>query len=1333
MVDHQEFVFDRHRLGMGKVRSCSDEELDKKVRQCSRNYARDILSERPMTVPISRPRPQMAEKAVNRPEEYTCSMKSSLGVEGLNAKKIAGREKSAANNVRARKAASGRVIGETSPTRFVDRRADPQADPLLQVLLNDTLSTRHHQAVLVSEAAQANGAKAGPPRSLLQSLQQVVCNVAGSSKLRSMAEKWIGRDQPLTTATAIKAVDGQDENNGDRMMGSKRRGLHGDGPTGARGEAQETGVSDAGKWGTIGREGGAKKAITDINWGLNSREPCRKGMCGGGNGQRAEGRREVGGGVERMAGGCTAKWSKPSNNEAKGRGEAAHKDVCRDCHNLDGREPCRGGEGEGEARETEDGNAGPALGLKQHHTVRPVDESVPLEKATGVGRSVLPPTADLLEVCGEINEKLSRFSVLSHARKSVPVVEGGCVRDPGATPGIMSPLVSPVASRPGVAGPSSLRLGAVGRLKVPNRMEEEGEGMGTTSVAGVGGAGQAWPETRPHCAPKVDNVDVIHDSIDDFLTENCLSFAVARSRSWSRMLYALREAPPSFLPHSCETLRTMRVARTKERLLKRLPTIMDRWDSTGCMVHLEGWRDGFGPHLDVMISSPVGTVFWKSVRMGDQLKDATAIFSILQGVIQQVGPQKVVGVLMDNARVCKLAGRMVQEEWPHIFPVPCLGHSLDLSLQQIAKIEWVQSILCGADRLVTFFTSHPKVVDVFRSCSRGRRLTKPSRTGVIAAMVPFKTLHNLVEMKDCLCLTAVSSGWNRAMVSPALHEEFLWATEQALDTSGFWSSVEKVHSATRTIIQVLQMTDRRPLCLGEAYMCMDFAVKSVRTNRKLADNEKTQVLQVLMRRWEDAISPLHCAGHFLNPELRVLNKWTRDDEVMPGLNDWVTSWAANKAEVAEVEHELGRYLNLRGTFGREQAKQAAQTLPAHSWWYNHGQSGPVLKRHAQRLLGQVSCMSVCSLKKWRLFQQIHSGGVEGLAGEQLSDVVFNRWNMHLLEDAGGEEQRSQLHVLWEEDTKSGAVRDEMEVEVEVDEAQRKRRPVVQEVGEGGDNDEDDEGGRFSEVQPYRLTNTGEEDKEEEKDKLDEDMEGRSGFRTLTKPGMYMASMRARLHPCRAREDWDCILKLEKTREDMARGKAAERRKEVDKEVSGVVPGVVKQEKEEGTRMDDGGGGGKDTTCVGETGSVNHPIPTQAQVANGAAGTVGAGAATGGGKTQRLVSSEDMGVEKDGHGVQRRRSTGDDNAANLKKYVRRRRVTTPEKVMDVPLPKEVSNTATMTGVSVAVPEQSQPLRRSARCKEKRDAHVDFEFFLSEDQEDDTGAFQKPKRRNRRLTS
>ena len=60
-------------------------------------------------------------------------------------------------------------------------------------------------------------------------------------------------------------------------------------------------------------------------------------------------------------------------------------------------------------------------------------------------------------------------------------------------------------------------------------------------------------------------------------------------------------------------------------------------------------------------------MFLKAEDCSGEVKVAQFIANVLIKAIEQIGPQKVVQVIIDNAPVCKATGLIVESKFDHIF------------------------------------------------------------------------------------------------------------------------------------------------------------------------------------------------------------------------------------------------------------------------------------------------------------------------------------------------------------------------------------------------------------------------------------------------------------------------------------------------------------------------------------------------------------------------------------------------------------------------------------------------------------------------------------------
>ncbi|GBG68059.1 hypothetical protein CBR_g1180 [Chara braunii] len=182
--------------------------------------------------------------------------------------------------------------------------------------------------------------------------------------------------------------------------------------------------------------------------------------------------------------------------------------------------------------------------------------------------------------------------------------------------------------------------------------------------------------------------------------------------------------------------------------------------------------------------------------------------------------------------------------------------------------------------------------------------------------------------------------------------------------------------------------------MSKIYGGMDAAVESLRSEECFTEMEKKELEEIIMLRWNTMTSPLHCAAMFLDLEFRN-SSLEKDPEVMDDFWTWVYSWA-KPTEYKELDEEVNCWIEGTGKFRSERALAEADGGQPARWWREWCTELPNLQRQAIRLLGQGSSASGCE-RNWSLFERIHSKPHNSLVVAQLSTLVYNRWNQHLLD------------------------------------------------------------------------------------------------------------------------------------------------------------------------------------------------------------------------------------------------------------------------------------------------------------------------------------------------
>eukprot|EP00253_Pinus_taeda_P017793 PITA_17793 len=235
------------------------------------------------------------------------------------------------------------------------------------------------------------------------------------------------------------------------------------------------------------------------------------------------------------------------------------------------------------------------------------------------------------------------------------------------------------------------------------------------------------------------------------------------------------------------------------------------------------------PLINIIATSPKGAMFIKAEDCSGEVKDAQFIADVIIKAIEQIGSNKVVQVITDNAPVCKAAG--------------------------------------DAREIIKFITNHHQSQAIFREYSK-LELLKVAETRYASNFV---MLRCLVEVKHALVSMVVSQLWvewrqadseRGSMVRRlCLHEDW-------------WSKVDFLLKFTTPAFELLWSAGTHQPFLGEVY---DGMYSMVEKTMEIISQESPQVLfvddhfaglikKIIVDRWNNFNTPLHTSAHALNPK-----------------------------------------------------------------------------------------------------------------------------------------------------------------------------------------------------------------------------------------------------------------------------------------------------------------------------------------------------------------------------------------------------------------------------------------------------------------------------------
>ncbi|XP_043714515.1 uncharacterized protein LOC122662873 [Telopea speciosissima] len=306
--------------------------------------------------------------------------------------------------------------------------------------------------------------------------------------------------------------------------------------------------------------------------------------------------------------------------------------------------------------------------------------------------------------------------------------------------------------------PDDVHAEALHALSKKNKKAKTGENSTACNV----GTSQNPLDSRAHIGqssslqqPSVDGMfkQKSKDEVDDDLARcfilNNISFNVIQTPSFIQMIrsaccYGLSYAVPSY-----STLKTKLVQRARKDIESYVALVKDSWSTTRCTIMSNILTDmKKRSFINIIAYSPKGVVFLNSFECSNSSKTRLFLEDILEPIIEEIGPKKVVQLISDNTSNYGAAISLIMEKYPHIHRVRCGAHGVQLLLKDIdAQISWVKEVFDKAKLVVDFMYKHGIVLALMRECIGGKELKKPCKTRFASN---FLMLKSILDVEDVL-------------------------------------------------------------------------------------------------------------------------------------------------------------------------------------------------------------------------------------------------------------------------------------------------------------------------------------------------------------------------------------------------------------------------------------------------------------------------------------------------------------------------------------------------------------------------------------------------------
>ncbi|KAH7443543.1 hypothetical protein KP509_02G039600 [Ceratopteris richardii] len=481
------------------------------------------------------------------------------------------------------------------------------------------------------------------------------------------------------------------------------------------------------------------------------------------------------------------------------------------------------------------------------------------------------------------------------------------------------------------------------------------------------------------------------------LIECNLSFNVLRTEQWKRMIRSV--AAVGTLPDHDEwigveyrRMRTTMLDQERERIDIALAPIRDSWARFGCTIMADGWSDFRRRHMiNILVSSCLGTIFLRAIDVGIGGQSVTGefIYRHIREVILEIGAEFVVQIITDNASNCRRMGEMVEEDFPTIVWTPCAAHCLDLMIEDIARLSWIQPVVQQAVRVTTFFRKKHQALAIFRKHSQ-LDMVRPSKTRFAYMFLVF---DRLIRLRAALRGTVVDPQWDQMHVSGTEQARIVRLT---LLDDGFWTQMSLLSGMLRSMWALLQLTDSEGCTIGHLYSMFREMRASIEAYSELTDERRTEILQIIDTRCDYLIRPIHGISTLLHPLYKGDD--TLQDMKLLASRDVYLSRVLDVDRQIQFDTEFITYANnLGATYSRPTSFRRDLCKSPVNWWQTYGYTTPDVRNIALRVLSQDCSAGACE-RNWSAYSLVQTKVRNHLSTHQMQRLVYCRANLKVDRD-----------------------------------------------------------------------------------------------------------------------------------------------------------------------------------------------------------------------------------------------------------------------------------------------------------------------------------------------
>lgn len=414
-------------------------------------------------------------------------------------------------------------------------------------------------------------------------------------------------------------------------------------------------------------------------------------------------------------------------------------------------------------------------------------------------------------------------------------------------------------------------------------------------------------------------------------------------------------------------------------------------------LHLQcdGWSNLKNESIINFIISKPEPIFVEFVMTNSNSHNAEYLAQLITNLMEKYGPEKFLVAIGDNAANMKAALNLVKVKFPHIVPLGCLAHLLNLLCSDILGCQTIKIFMANAVEVVKTVKHSHILQALFDEISAEKKFKDR-----ISLKFPGKTRWG----SHLFCLESLQS--NKVVLQTLVVNEKAQSylkpeiKKRVLDDDVFWVRVDKMIELMNPIVHLITAFEsNKPQVhkIAKKFNELEAILIEKLPSSPLQSAEEKAILAKFQARKEFGVSSIHLAANLLDPAAQGSN--LKPIEMLDAIS-FVCDTAKNTGlDVVQVRENLADYRDKQGIWSRQFVWEGVgldeeNRVNPLLWW--RGLRGTCeLVEVAIKILG-APVTSAATERTFSTFGWIHSKKRNRLTSERAAKLTYLAYNWKLM-------------------------------------------------------------------------------------------------------------------------------------------------------------------------------------------------------------------------------------------------------------------------------------------------------------------------------------------------